>query len=108
VGAAFDFVGTDATLALAAAVTRPLGKVIQLGLAGGTAKLHVLDNVRFEVSFEASLWGNVRELREVLTLAERGDLTLIEQEHLPLARIHEAYARLKAGKVEGRMVIQPS
>ena len=107
VAAAFDFVGSDATLALSAQVTRPLGKVIQLGLAGGTARLHVLESVRFEVSFEASLWGNLRELREVIALAERGELTLIEQEYAPLSQIGEVYRRLKAGEVAGRAVLTP-
>jgi propanol-preferring alcohol dehydrogenase len=107
VTAAFDFVGSDATLALAAQVTRPAGKVIQLGLAGGTAKLRALDSVRFEVSFEASLWGNLGELREVIALAEAGELTLIEQEYAPLETINDVYRRLKAGEVAGRVVITP-
>src|SRR5690606_31700363 len=51
VSASFDFVGTDATLALAASVTRALGKISQLGLAGGTARMKVLENTRFEVQF---------------------------------------------------------
>lgn len=37
VAAAFDFVGTDATLSLAIGATRSRGKVTQVGLAGGTA-----------------------------------------------------------------------
>jgi propanol-preferring alcohol dehydrogenase len=107
VGAALDFVGSDPTLALAAAVTRPLGRVLQIGLAGGTARLKVLENTRFEVSFEATLWGNVKELREVVALAERGELALIEQEYAPLDAINDAYRRLKAGEVSGRLVITP-
>jgi propanol-preferring alcohol dehydrogenase len=107
VSAAFDFVGTDATLDLAARVTRPLGRVVQIGLAGGAARLQVLDNVRFEVAFEVSLWGNHRELHEVIALAERGDLTPVEQEALPLERIGEAVRRLRAGEVAGRLVITP-
>jgi threonine dehydrogenase-like Zn-dependent dehydrogenase len=105
--AAFDFVGSDDTLALSARVTRPLGKVVQLGLAGGTARLRVLDNVRFEVAFETSLWGNLQELREVIALADGGELTLIEQEYAPLDRIGDIYRRVKAGEVAGRVVIAP-
>lgn len=108
VAAAFDFVGTDATLALAAASTRSLGKVSQVGLAGGTARMKVLDNTRFEVLFEATLWGTLKELREVIALAESGALTSIPIDLAPLGQINEVYARLKRGDVQGRAVIQPA
>lgn len=107
VGAAFDFVGSEASLALALGTTRALGKVSQLGLAGGTARMKVLDNVHFEVLFEATLWGNVQELREVIALAEAGKLRPIDLEAMPLDRANEAYARLKRGDVRGRLVFTP-
>ena len=108
VAAAFDFVGSDATLALAIGTTRTLGKVSQIGLAGGAANLKVLQNARFEVSFETTLWGTIRELREVISLAERGLLEPIETEYAPLSKINDVYARLKKGEVRGRAVIVPA
>jgi alcohol dehydrogenase, propanol-preferring len=39
VGASFDFVGNEATPAVSMGTTRTLGKVSQVGLAGGTARL---------------------------------------------------------------------
>ena len=108
VNAAFDFVGSDATLALAAGATRALGKVTQVGLAGGTARLKVLENTRFEVLFEATLWGTIKELREVMALAESGQLTSIPIDVAPLERINDVYARLKRGEIQGRAVIQPN
>jgi alcohol dehydrogenase, propanol-preferring len=108
VNAAFDFVGSDATLALAVAATRSLGKVSQIGLAGGTTRMKVLENTRFEVQFEATLWGTVKELREVIALAESGVLTPIPIERAPLDQINEVYARLKRGDVRGRAVITPA
>lgn len=107
VAASFDFVGTDQTLMLAVGTTRALGKVSQIGLAGGTARLHVLDNARFEVAFEATLWGTVRELREVIALVENGRLQPIRTEYAPLSDINGVYARLKRGEVQGRAVITP-
>lgn len=107
VAAAFDFVGSDATLALAIGATRALGKVTQVGLAGGTAKLKVLESAAFEVTFEATLWGTIKELREVLALAESGRLSPIALEFAPLDRINDVYARVKAGKAAGRVVIRP-
>jgi len=107
VSAAFDFVGSDATLALAIASTRSLGKVTQIGLAGGAARLKVLENCGFEVQFETTLWGTIKELREVLALAESGRLSPIPLEFEPLDRINDVYARLKKGQIAGRAVIQP-
>ena len=108
VSASFDFVGTDTTLALAVGATRSLGKVSQFGLAGGAARMKVLENTRFEVLFEATLWGTIKELREVVALAESGTLTSIPIERAPLERINDVYARLKRGEIHGRAVITPA
>ncbi len=105
--AAFDFVGSDQTLAAAVSVTRSLGKVTQVGLGGGTANLKVLANSRFEVAFEATLWGTLKELREVTALAENETLSLEETEFAPLDRINEVCERLKRGGVAGRIVVTP-
>jgi propanol-preferring alcohol dehydrogenase len=108
VNASFDFVGSDATLALAIGATRSLGKVSQIGLAGGTARMKALENTRFEVQFEATLWGTVKELREVIALAESGQLTTIPIERAPLEGINDVYRRLKRGEIQGRAVITPA
>jgi len=107
VSCAFDFVGADTTLALAIGTTRALGKVFQVGLAGGTARLKVLENTRFEVSFECTLWGTIKELREVVALVEGGRLELGESETAPLDRINDVYARVKRGEVRGRAILTP-
>lgn len=105
--AAFDLFGSDATLDVAVRSTRSLGKVSHIGLAGGTAHLKVLQNTRFEVLFEATLWGTVKELREVVALVENGRLTPIATEFAPLEEINDVYRRVKGGEVEGRIVITP-
>lgn len=107
VSAAFDFVGSDASLATAIAVTRTLGKVHQVGLAGGTARMKVLETARFEVAFEATLWGTIKELREVVALVEDGRLSLGDSEFAPLDQINDVCARLKRGDVKGRVIMTP-
>ena len=107
VSAAFDFVGAEATLAASIASTRSLGKVFQVGLAGGTARLKALESARFEVGFECTLWGTLKELREVVALVEDGRLALGETETAPLDRINDVYARLKRGEVSGRVIMTP-
>jgi len=84
------------------------GKVSQIGLAGGATRMKVLDNARFAVQFEATLWGTIKELREVIALAESGPLTSIATELAPLDRINDVYARLTRGEIRGRAVITPA
>lgn len=108
VQAAFDFVGATPTLELAISTTASGGKVTQVGLAGGAASIQVLKNSRFEVMFEATLWGNIQELREVIALAESGRLTPIQLEFYRLDQIDEVYRKLKEGKIAGRAVVVPS
>jgi D-arabinose 1-dehydrogenase-like Zn-dependent alcohol dehydrogenase len=66
-----------------------------------------LNIVKPEVSVSVSWWGNIRELREVLALAESGRLTPIPLEFWPLAKINDVYKRVKHGQVAGRAVITP-
>jgi propanol-preferring alcohol dehydrogenase len=107
VSAAFDFVGADGRLELAMASTRPAGRVVQVGLAGGTAHVTALKTVKPEVSVSVSWWDNIRELREVLSLAESGRLTPIPLEFWLLAKINDVYERVKHGQVADRAVITP-
>lgn len=107
VSAAFDFVGADQTLDLAMKSARSGGKVTQIGLAGGAVNFKIFTEIPFEVTFESSLWGTIKELREVIALAESGMLTPIELDFEPLDRINEVFENLKAGKIGGRAVITP-
>lgn len=108
VSAAFDFVGADATLALALGACRSGGKVTQIGLAPGKGALvRPMSTTRFEVLLEATLWGTVKELREVIALAESGDLTPIDVEFAPLESVNDVHDRLRRGEVRGRAVITP-
>jgi propanol-preferring alcohol dehydrogenase len=107
VAAAFDFVGSDSTLALAFSAIRSGGKVTQVGLGGGSARLRLAETLPFEVSFEGTLWGSIKELREVVGLAEGGLLPPIDLEFEPLERINDAADRLREGSVRGRVVITP-
>lgn len=107
VSAAFDFVGAEGTLSLAAASARKLGRVVQVGLAGGTAHLTAMGNWQPEVQFSVSWWGNIKELREVLAMVDDGRLTPIPLEFHPLDAVNEVHDRLEQGKVAGRAVITP-
>jgi alcohol dehydrogenase, propanol-preferring len=100
-----DLVGSDETLALAAAVTRSLGHVTLVGIAGGSLPVSFF-SPRYEVSVASTYWGSLPELMEVLALAESGkikaDVQRFALEDAPLA-----YQAMQSGTLHGRAVIVP-
>ena len=100
-----DCVGSDATMAAAAASARTLGDVTVIGIAGGTLGFNFF-TVPYEVSFQSVYWGSRPELVEVLDLAARGLLRPVTTTY-PLDRAPDAYRDLAAGTVNGRAVIVP-
>jgi propanol-preferring alcohol dehydrogenase len=100
-----DFVGSDSTLALAAATTRVLGDLTIVGIAGGTLPVSFL-GVPYEVSIQTTYWGSRPELVEVLDLGARG-LVTPHIVRFSLADAVSAYRQLAEGTVQGRAVIVP-
>lgn len=100
-----DFVGAEATIAVAMQSARTLGDVTLVGIAGGTYPFTFFSQ-GYEVSLQTIYWGSRPELVEVLNLAARG---LVHAEHTKysLADSAQAYKDLQAGKVRGRAVIVP-
>lgn len=66
-----DLVGSDDTLALAAAVGRSEGDLALVGLRGGTFPLSFFSQP-YELSVATTYWGSAIELLEVLELARAG------------------------------------
>jgi propanol-preferring alcohol dehydrogenase len=100
-----DCVGSEATLATAAACTRPLGDLTLLGVAGGSFAFSFLSPA-YEVSAQSVYWGSRTELAEVLELAARR-LIRAEATIYPLGQALDAYRALAAGDVVGRAVMVP-
>ncbi len=103
--AVIDFVGNDTTLANAVASIAIAGKLVVVGIAGGTLPFSFW-KIPLECEVTTSIWGNRRELKEVLELARRGLITP-HIERQPLSAINEVIARLHAGDVRGRVVLTP-
>jgi propanol-preferring alcohol dehydrogenase len=101
-----DCVGSDDTLAAAAASARQLGDVTIVGIAGGTLPVSFF-GVPYEVSVQTTYWGNRRELVEVLDLASRG-LLAAETSLYTLDDAAQAYRDLERGAVDGRAVVVPT
>ncbi|MFI5045975.1 MAG: NAD(P)-dependent alcohol dehydrogenase [Acidimicrobiia bacterium] len=100
-----DLVGSDETLALGAAVARPLGHVTLVGIAGGSLPVSFF-SPRYEVSVASTYWGSLPELMEVLALAERG-LIRAHSQQFSLDDAAHAYDMMRAGELHGRAVIVP-
>lgn len=100
-----DFVGSADTLAVAAAVVRPLGHVAIVGSGGGTLTCGYF-GLPYEVSVSTTYWGSIPELIEVVELAEQGRI-VSQVQTFPFSRALDALEALHAGKVEGRAVVVP-
>ena len=102
--AVLDFVGTDDTLALSAAVAAAAGRITVCGAAGGilNAGWGVLPGgCEFVISFGYTL----ADLREVLALAEQGKLR-IETQTFPFDAVPEAYEKLRSGTALCRVLVE--
>lgn len=68
VNAIVDFVGIDSTLALAAAVTAPQGRIVLVGIGGGSLTVSYV-SPRQQVQVSTSTLGTVDDQRRVIQLA---------------------------------------
>jgi len=107
--AVFDFVGVNPTVKLAASVVSTGGRLMLVGLGGGTLPITpgVGDiGVPMETRVVVPFWGTRAELAEVIALARAGRLTA-HVESFALANAQEAYDKLTAGALRGRAVVVP-
>ncbi|GAA4566807.1 NAD(P)-dependent alcohol dehydrogenase [Micromonospora coerulea] len=105
-----DFVGADPTLATARQVVATGGRVMLVGLAGGTLPVRPVaeepPTLPMETSVEIPFWGTRAELQEVIALG-RVRLLQADVQIFPLERAPEAYELLRRGEIQGRAVIVP-
>ena len=103
--AVIDFVGVDTTIALAAQAARKNGRIVIVGLAGGTFPFR-FGALPFGCSMVTTMGGTTPELAEVVALAESGRVQpLIEKYKLDQAV--EVYDKLKNNRITGRAVLVP-
>lgn len=101
-----DIVGSDATLRLALEVSRRLGHLTLVGIAGGTLPFGYL-GVPNELSIASTFYGSIPELIEVVALAQAGKIRT-QVELFRLEQAPEVYQRLRDGKIHGRAVVTPN
>jgi alcohol dehydrogenase/propanol-preferring alcohol dehydrogenase len=100
-----DFVGSNATAELAAAVLPKGGTLILVGIGGGELTLSVAGTIFRAHTIRGSLTGSIAELRAVLDLAAEGRLAATPVREMPKDQANAAMAQLEAGQVTGRLVL---
>jgi propanol-preferring alcohol dehydrogenase len=100
-----DFVGSQETLGLGARLVDRKGALVVIGLFGGRIPFG-LGAVPHEAHLLSSIWGSLGDLGELVELAQREPLEYTI-ETLPLAEAQTAHDRLRAGDVQGRLVLVP-
>jgi alcohol dehydrogenase, propanol-preferring len=107
VDAVLDFVGSDATLALAARSLRAGGDLVLLGSGAGQLTITKPGPLPQGASLSLPFWGTRPELHEVIALAQAGSLH-VETELFALSAAHDAFERLRTGQIRGRAVLAPA
>jgi alcohol dehydrogenase, propanol-preferring len=100
-----DFVGIDATLALAAASVAQGGDVTFVGRGGGELRI-APGLIPYETTVRMPTWGTVAELAEVVALAASSKIHS-EAEVYEFGDAVTAYGKLRNGDVLGRAVVVP-
>ncbi|HEU5062231.1 MAG TPA: NAD(P)-dependent alcohol dehydrogenase [Solirubrobacterales bacterium] len=100
-----DMVGSDDSIALAAAIARFESHLTIVGLAGGKFEF-AFGALPFEAQLSIPYWGTAVELGECLDLAREGKIRA-HVERFPLEEAAGAYQRMREGSLAGRAVICP-
>jgi propanol-preferring alcohol dehydrogenase len=101
--AIIDFVGANATLAVAGKHVDRQGIVAVVGLAGGRVEFGI-GVIPSEAVLTSSIWGGLDELRELLDFV-RAEGVEHHVETMPLDDAQEALDRLRRGEIRGRVVL---
>lgn len=101
-----DFVGSDETMRVGAAVLVPGGRLVVVGGARGSLPVGKGLDLPLGWQVSAPFWGSRKDLVAVVELAEQGLLEPVI-EVVSFGDVPDAYARLHHGGVTGRLVVVP-
>ncbi len=103
--AAIDFVGAEASVAYGLGCLRKGGKLIIVGLYGGSLTMPIPFIPMNARIIQGSYVGTLHEMGELMALVREGKIAPIEIHERPLSEATDALSDLKAGKVRGRQVL---
>ena len=105
--AAIDLVGSPATAALGFDALAKGGKLVMVGLFGGSAPWSLPLIPMKAITIEGSYTGNLAETRELLDLLRSGAIQPIPIQKRPLATATQTLDDLRNGRIVGRVVLTP-
>ena len=103
--AVVDFVGSGETFSLSVDISRRGGRIVLVGLFGGSTTIAPLAIATKLLTIMASYVGTLDDLKEIVQLARDGRLAPIAIHPRPLGEATDALEALKRGGVKGRMVL---
>jgi alcohol dehydrogenase/propanol-preferring alcohol dehydrogenase len=104
--AVIDLVNGTATARFAFGALRKGGRLVQVGLFGGELMLPLPIMAIRSLSVRGSYVGTVKELRELVKLAQDGSLEALPVQTVPQKDADAALMRLRDGKVTGRLILK--
>lgn len=107
VAAAIDFVGAASSFTFGFNALRKSGRLVVVGLFGGSASLPVPMIPLKNATVMGSYVGNLDDMRELMALARSGKVPGLPLADRPLSDANEVLARLAQGKIIGRVVLRP-
>lgn len=106
VAAAIDFVGASSSFAFGYGALRKAGRLVCVGLLGGSTNLVPAMVAMRSVSVLGSYVGCLQEMKELMAIAKSGVLPDLPLASRPLAQASEALDDLRAGRVRGRTILK--
>jgi D-arabinose 1-dehydrogenase-like Zn-dependent alcohol dehydrogenase len=104
---AIDFAGVPASANFAIGALRKGGRMVLVGLMGGSITIALPMIVLKAISITGSYVGSLAEMRELLALLNAGNLHPMPVTARPLAEADQALRDLRDGRVVGRVVLTP-
>lgn len=104
--AALDFVGAEASVNFGLGTLRKGGKLIIVGLYGGALNVPLPFIPMSARIIQGTYVGSLKEMGELMELVRAGKIAPIRIEERPLDQCTQALGDLKAGKVQGRVVLR--
>ena len=101
-----DFVGAETSVNFGLGCLRKGGKIIIVGLYGGALSLPLPFIPMSARIIQGSYVGSLQEMAELMDMVRAGKIAPIRIEERPLDQVTQALSDLKAGKVQGRVVLR--
>jgi alcohol dehydrogenase, propanol-preferring len=106
VRAIIDLVNGTATARFAFDALVKGGKLVQVGLFGGELTVALPIMAMRALTVQGSYVGTLKDLRELVAIAQDGKLKPLPVEQVPQREANDALMRLRDGKVTGRVVLR--